>query len=116
MPPLDCPVTDNTIFVPENVFFSHEEDLALPEGKCGQPKQHRPCQTHHDSHDSVQDKEGWVLNRVSEDAQIRDPARVWKRQGPAYDGGRKKKYRRVRTIDIERINERKRREGGMLAS
>jgi len=81
--PLRGLVLGHTLFVPENVGFGREEDLAPPKGEGGQPKEHDPDTAHHDGHDGVQDEEAWDLKGVAEDAQTRDPAHVWKRQGPA---------------------------------
>jgi hypothetical protein len=83
-PTLDSPIIGHTIFVPENIIFSREEDLAFPEGERSQPEQHYPYRAHHDSHDGMQDKEAWDSEGVAENAQTRDPAHVRERQGPAY--------------------------------
>ena len=83
-PTLDNPIIGFTTFVPENICFIREENLAFPEGEHGQPEQHCPYHAHQNSHDGVQDKEAWDLKSVAENAQSRDPAYVRERQGPAY--------------------------------
>jgi len=83
-PSLDSPVIGHTLFVPENICFRCEEDLAFPEGESSQPEQHYPYHAHQDSHDGVQDKEARNMKGVAENAQSRDPAHVREGQGPAY--------------------------------
>jgi hypothetical protein len=98
-PTLNNPIIGCTIFVPENICFIREEDLAFPEGEHGQPEQHCPYCTHQDSHDGVQDKEAWDLKSVAENAQGRDPAHVRECQGPAYA---KDTNRKSRSTEVKR--------------
>lgn len=81
---LDTFVIGHKLFVPENIRFGREEDLAFPEGDRSQPEQHYPYCAHQDSHDGVQDKKSWNLKGVTENAKTRDPAHVREGQGPAY--------------------------------
>jgi len=39
----------------------------------------------------VQDKESWYLKGIAEDAESRNPAHVWERQGPAYEDTKSRK-------------------------
>ena len=84
VPTLDNLIIGHTLFVPENIRFGREEDLAFPEGDHSQPEQHYPYYAHQDSHDGVHDKKSRNLKGVTENTKTRNPAHVREGQGPAY--------------------------------
>lgn len=98
-PTLDHLIVGHTIFVPENICFIREEDLALPEGNRSQPEQHYPYRAHHNSHDGVQDKEAWDMKGIAKNSQTRDPAHIRECQGPAYV---KDKNRKSGSAEVKR--------------
>jgi hypothetical protein len=86
-----CPILDdrlsgNTFFVSENICFGSEEDFSFVEREHGQRKQHSPHHAHDDSHKHVEGEQAGDLERVTEDAQTRNPAHIREYQSPACDG------------------------------
>jgi hypothetical protein len=77
-------VIDYAIFVPEDIRFVREEDLAFPESDRGQPEKHSPHRAHQNGHHGVRNKETWNLKRVAKNAESRNPADIRERQSPAF--------------------------------
>src|SRR6267142_4509329 len=92
------------IFVPEDIRFVREEDLAFPESDRGQPEKHSPHRAHQDGHHGVHRKETWNLKRVAEHAESRNPADIRERQGPACSTTEPQKPRKSKKKKKKRLN------------